>query len=359
MTTLLYQPTTRLVYTNLYPRLIWIKVALSLALLAASFSALAFTIEQKPLKELVYFPKYEFAASIVAHTESEISSEIDARLMQLDVRPGQQISKNSVIARLDCRDTKDKLELNHHQQVEAKSKLKLAKLQLERFKNLESRQYTATSQIDESLSQVQSIEANIEGLRVEAMMAKRAIERCVIRAPYNAVVTKLFVGQGQWLSVGNPVVKLVRQDASEIEVNIPTYIADSLQGQSAMWKAKNRSQESVKWLRKSGVLESNQRMAKVWFVAPESQPIGMSGELTLKDTHPHISSKYVVVRNGLLGVFTVEEGKAKFLVLTNAQIGRPADIPDEWSDQMPIVTRGQQRLQDGQTVKDVQNAGAE
>lgn len=337
--------------------LFWVKLTLASVLLTASFTAFAFTVEHKSLKELAYSPKYEFAASIVAHTKSDISSELSARLMRLDVLPGQQIEKGAVIAKMDCRDSEDKLALNRHRQAEAKSKLKLAKLQLKRFKNLESRQYTATSQIDESLSQVQSIEASIEGLRVEAEMAKRDIQRCVIRAPFNAVVTKLYVGQGQWLPLGTPVVKLVSQDSSEIEVNVPLHIADSLKGQEAIWKAKSRKALQVAWLRQSGVLEKNQRMAKVWYAAPKTQEIGMPGELTLVDSKPHISAKYVVLRNGQLGVFAVEEGKARFHPLPLAQIGRPADIPDGWSNDMQIIVKGQQRMQDGEAVRTAQASG--
>ncbi len=320
-------------------------------LLSVPQTVYAFTVESSPLKALTHYPKYYFTASIVPHTESDISSELNARLLKLPVRPGQKINKGDVIAKLDCRDTEDKLKLNQHRQQEAKSKLKLAKLQLKRFKNLESRQHVATIQVDELLSQVQGIEANIEGLRVKGMMAARAIQRCVIMSPYDAVVTRIFAGKGQWMSVGLPIVNVVRVDMAEIKVSVPVMLAEALRGKPAVWQAQNQHSVQVEWLRQSGVLKSNQRMAQLWFKAPAAQLIGLHGELMLEDDRLHVPPQYVVTRNGQQGVFVLENDQAKFHILPHAQIGRPALVPSYWKAEMPVIIKGQHRLQDGMQLK--------
>lgn len=329
------------------------QVSLTCAALGSAWiasNAQAAKVAMQPLSALVVYPTYAFPAEIVAHTETLLSSELNARLTGYDVRPGASVVKGQVLAKLDCRDTEDALALNRHRQVEAKAQLKLAKLQLQRFKNLEKQQYTATSQIDESSTQVESLQANIAGLMVEQRTAERAVERCVIRAPFNAVVTDLSAGDGQWMSIGTPLMTLVRSDRAEIKVDLPLALANGVKAEMAEWRTRISPPQSIPWLRQSAVLVQNQRMASVWYAAPDEQPIGLAGEVVLKDQQAHLPSQYIVMRKGQLGAFVAEKGKAVFKPLSGAQVGRPALIPENWSSQWNLVVEGQQRLHDGEVV---------
>lgn len=322
----------------------------ALLLAALMISAAAQAISTQPLSGLLTFPSYRFPAEVVAHTQTTLSSELNARLLSLKVRPGEPVKAGQPLAALDCGDTQDALALNASLQQESQAQLKLAKLQLQRFKNLEKQQYTATSQIDESQTQVQSIQAHLNGLRIQQRQAERAVDRCDIRAPFTGVVTELLAGEGQWLGVGVPLLHLVRTDLSEIWVQLPIDLADAMAQQSAVWQVNGQADQTVKWLRSSAVLPSNQRMVSVWFQAPESALIGSAGNLVVKAQKGHLPAQWVVMRAGQLGVFVVEAGQAQFRVLPEAQAGRSVPIPQAWSLSLPVVTEGQHRLQSGEAV---------
>lgn len=316
----------------------------------AIFCSSAQAVTTKPLSDLFIYPIYSFPAEVVAHTETSLSSELNARLQSVQVRPGESVESGQLLAQLDCGDTKDALALNASLQAESQAQLKLAQLQLQRFRNLEKQQYTATSQIDESQTQVQSILAHLSGLQVQQQQAERAVKRCQVRAPFAGVVTDLMAGKGQWLSVGAPVMKLVRSDLAEIEVQLPLTLANDMAQQTGSWQVKGRSEQAVEWLRQSQVLSPNQRMATVWFRAPESDPIGLAGTLVVTNQQGHLPAEYVVMRSGQLGVFIAESGKAVFKVLADAQAGRPAKIPADWSGSLSVVTEGQHRIQQGEAL---------
>lgn len=316
----------------------------------AIFCSSAQAVSTKPLSDLLIYPIYSFPAEVVAHTETTLSSELNARLQSVKVRPGESVEQGQLLAKLDCGDTEDALALNASLQAESQAQLKLAQLQLERFQNLEKQQYTATSQIDESQTQVQSIQAHLNGLQVQQRQAQRAVRRCDVQAPFDGVVTELMAGKGQWLSIGVPVMKLVRRDLAEIKVQLPLNLADEMAQQKGAWQVNGKPKQQVAWLRQSHVLSPNQRMATVWFKAPKSAPIGLVGTLVVTMQKGHLPAEFVVMRSGKLGVFVAEAGKAVFKILPEAQAGRPAKIPDDWAQDMAVVTAGQHRIQSGEAL---------
>lgn len=308
-------------------------------------------VETQPLNELIIHPEYRFSAEIKPHTVSIISSELNARLDKVFVRPGVSIAEGQLIAQLNCEDTQAQLNQVLAGQQETSANLALTELQLSRLQNLKDKQLVSTSQLDEIYTQKQALLANLQGQKVSEENAKRAISRCHIKAPYNAVVTQIQAGEGQWLSMGTPIFELYRRDKSEIEVAIPLNLANQYQLQSALWTTNVSESQTVKWLRQSEVLEARQRMARVWFEAPAKQPLGLAGTLQFTDPADFLPVDVIVTRQGKQGVFINQAGKAVFKELETAQDGRPAKIPDIWQRDWQVVVKGQQRLQPGDSLK--------
>jgi hypothetical protein len=57
----------------------------------------------------------------------------------------------------------------------------------------------------------------------------------------------------------------------------------------------------------------------------------------------------IVQRGNTLGIFTVSDGRARFVAIPSAQEGRPASV--NLPVDTPIVTSGHVRLQDGDTIQ--------
>lgn len=310
-----------------------------------------YAVESQPLSELITHPEYRFSADIIPHTISVISSELNAKLQTILIRPGVSVTKGNILAELDCADTNAQLNQVLADQQAVNANLELTQLQLTRLQNLEDKQLVSTSQLDETKAQQKALQANFQSLKIAESSAKRAVSRCQIVAPYNAVVTQIKAGEGQWLGMGSPVFELYRTDKAEIEVAIPLELASQYQHQSALWSTNVSSQKEVKWLRQSAVLESRQRMAKVWFEAPSKQPLGLAGTLVFKEPANYLPVEVIVNRMGEQGVFINQAGKAEFKVFESAQDGRPALVPSHWDLNWQVIVKGQQRLQDGDNLK--------
>ena len=102
----------------------------------------------------------------------------------------------------------------------------------------------------------------------------------------------------------------------------------------------------VKLLRLSPVINSQGRTRQARFTFVSDAPsVGRSGELVWSVGEGMLPSNLISRRNGVLGVFLLDEGKARFEPLPGAQEGRPVsvNIPANTF----VITLGRERLQDG------------
>jgi hypothetical protein len=76
--------------------------------------------------------------------------------------------------------------------------------------------------------------------------------------------------------------------------------------------------------------------------------VGRSGELVWEVGKGMLPSNLISRRNGVLGVFLLDAGKALFEPLPGAQEGRPARV--NLPDSSRVITVGRERLQDGTAV---------
>ena len=102
----------------------------------------------------------------------------------------------------------------------------------------------------------------------------------------------------------------------------------------------------MKLLRLSPVINSQGRTRQARFAFTSDAPaVGRSGELVWRVGEGMLPSNLISRRNGVLGVFLLDEGKARFEPLPGAQEGRPVSV------NLPantfVITLGRERLQDG------------
>ena len=97
------------------------------------------------------------------------------------------------------------------------------------------------------------------------------------------------------------------------------------------------------------MIDSQGRTRKARFVFVDDAPaIGRSGELVWRVGAGMLPANLISRRDGVLGVFLLDTGKARFEPLPGAQEGRPARV--ELPASSRVITMGRERLQDGTSV---------
>lgn len=302
-------------------------------------------VQTQPLAELGIELKQSFAAEVISLNHTELASELNARVLSVTTRPGDQVQQGQLLVKLDCQDIQLQRKRILAQQKQTQANLALAKLQVKRFEDLATRELTSASQLDEANNQVVQQQAALDMLAVDLAIAQRQIERCHISAPFEGAVVEQKIGEGQWVNIGQPLLALVQTSQAEIETQVPlSWLNQQSQSWQVEFKTNSEVYKDLKLLRQAASIDPRTRSVKLWFAAPKSLAIGRSGELTLIRPGRYIPANLIVKRDGRYGVYAVENGRLQFKHLDQAEEGRPYPIPGSWPQNLELVTAGQNRL---------------
>ena len=70
--------------------------------------------------------------------------------------------------------------------------------------------------------------ARVENTRSAMNNARLALDRCTIKAPFSGVVNRMLIEEGQYLSVGDPLLELLQIDRLKVRVGIPESDVDAV-----------------------------------------------------------------------------------------------------------------------------------
>jgi len=304
-------------------------------------------ISLSPLSGLLMHPQHTYAAQVISPNDTTISAQLNARIEQIAVRPGDNIKAGQLLVSLDCRDAKSQVALLTANRVQTQASLAYAQAQVERLRSLKSKDYAAVSQVELAQSEAKGLNASLAALAVQLEQANRNVERCRIEAPYAGVVREQLAGVGALATVGMPLLSTSQTSGIEIQSNLPFMLLPALQTSALVFNTPTIGDIHISLLRQSRAIDTSTRNVSVWFKTEVPLAIGITGTLTLTDPTPHIPASLFVKRNGQLGIFIREDAKARFMPLPLAQEGRPTPAPAHWPAKMAVITDGQQRLNEG------------
>ncbi len=325
-------------------------VCLLALMCAPSLAAAPPAVKTRPLSELVHYPQREVQAQVVSLNLSRLSAEISARIDSIAVEPGQKIAKGAVIARLDCRDYRIAAERAQAALESAEARSKLAQQQLQRASELAAKNFISGDALDARKTEAAVVAAEVRLNAAQRATARRDVEKCVVRSPFDAIVDARLAQVGELASPGTPLVQLWDRSRLQLSAQVPQTLADSLAQAKTPLFVSQGAEYRVSLLRISPALNPASRMREARFAFKGDLPApGSHGVLRWRDGLPHLAADYLLNRGGKMGVFVLEGQKARFVPLPDAQEGRSTAVALPVATQ--VVTDGRFALQDGMTVR--------
>ncbi len=163
----------------------------------------------------------------------ELCAEETGRLLGLEVKLNQSVNANAIVGKLDSALAEVELKTAKLQHTFAldlakdtsdvdynKLAVKESEHELANYRSIgKSVSESEISRLTLALGRAQlalqrsqqtqaraKVEAELRSAAVEA--AQQRVERCVLRAPHNGVITEVLKRPGQWIRVGDPIVRL-------------------------------------------------------------------------------------------------------------------------------------------------------
>ncbi|MEM8632692.1 MAG: efflux RND transporter periplasmic adaptor subunit [Pseudomonadota bacterium] len=172
-----------------------------------------------------YSVRADYLGVVEPRRETTLGFEAGGTLAEVLVDEGDTVTEDDVIARLDIRE----LEAERAAQLAAKDALiaqrDLAVLTAERQARLASQNFSSQQRSDEARFAVAELEARIAQSDASISRLDIAIDKAVIRAPFDGRVGSRSADEGQRLSPGQVVVKLLEKSAPRLRVGLPADVA--------------------------------------------------------------------------------------------------------------------------------------
>ncbi|MGI9554286.1 MAG: efflux RND transporter periplasmic adaptor subunit [Thermodesulfobacteriota bacterium] len=153
--------------------------------------------------------------------KSLISTEVEGIVDKYPFSEGDYVKKGEFVAMLDTQKLNLMLNEAVNTQNESDARLKLAGDELKRVDELFNRGIVSKSQLDNALSNRDSLVARQKLLQSRINQLKYDISRASIAAPFNGYITKEHTQVGEWLDSGANVVELIDIDNVQIVVEMP------------------------------------------------------------------------------------------------------------------------------------------
>lgn len=307
-------------------------------------------VSVKPLAEVAIHPQRDASAQVVSLNESRIAAEIAGRIEAVPIEVGQRIAHGAVVARIDCRDHELARQRAAAALTAARSRLALAEQQLARARDLQAQGFFAEEALAARVTEVEVLRADAAQAEAQLGSAARSVGKCVVRAPFAAIVRERLGQVGELAAPGSPLAVLVDAGRIEVAAQMQAKDAPSLERAPAVRFLGPDGERALALVRISPAIDPQTRAvdARLRFTGPAAAP-GASGRVVWRDDAPHVPPELLVRRGGRLGVFVDDAGIARFHALTEAQEGRPARVG--LAPEARIVVKGQLALEDGQRLR--------
>jgi len=337
-----------------------------------ALAANAIPVHTQSFTELAIFPQQSAPATVVSDNPSRLSAEVQARILAIPVRVGDNIHKGDLLAHLDPRDFELALQREKAALAGLKARLELAEYELNRARSLSKKQAVSEQLLKQREAERNTLLAEQQERQAAVAQAQRQIDKTTLRAPFNATVLERLGHVGELANPGTPLLRIVDTDHLELAVKLSPVQASSLQQITALeTPVKNAADKvtgSVMLAFVSGdqhypvtlrtiapALDTQARTQEARLQFTGNRPLpGTTGQLIWTPAQASLPAELISQRQGKLGVFVQvkndrAENIARFIELPNAHTGQPATVTLDADTS--IITDGRYRLHDGDAIQ--------
>jgi RND family efflux transporter MFP subunit len=303
-------------------------------------------------------PQAEFIATIFYQEISDTAAEMSGLVEAVRFEEGQRVQKQQILVELNSELLLKRRQaaLSSYEQILAE--LKIAKIDMNRRETLFKRKSISEQSYDEVRYRVIGLEKRSSALRAQVEQLDIELKKKAILAPFDGVVIKRLVDRGEWVSEGDTVAVIGKDDIIDIVADVPQRFVPYIKPGMPVSAMANDKQLSgnVFAIVPKGDVATRTFPIKIRTANKFALVEGMSARVVLP-TAERIRS-LIVPRDAVINkfgqnvVFTVTDGKTGMIpVNVVGYNGLDAGVKSGGLESgMLVVVEGNERLRDGQAV---------
>lgn len=192
------------------------------------------TVETLILAPELFRETIRITGEVEARFDATLSAEVGGTVVQLTPE-GARVSAGSVIAQLDIGMTEAAVRQAAAAEIEAEAAVSQLREAVRRQAPLAADTIVSPLEFSELQAQLEQAEAQLLRAQASRQEAEAALEQSRLRAPFEGEVEAHFVEQGEQVSPGEAVVRVVNSGPVEITAGIPERFAGEIQAGALAW----------------------------------------------------------------------------------------------------------------------------
>jgi len=166
-------------------------------------------------------PRNEFIATIFYQEISDTASEISGLVGIVHFEEGQRVKKGQILVELGSELLRKRLQASTASFEQILAELEIAGIDLKRREKLLKKKSISKQSFDENRFRVIGHEKRAAALKAEVERLEIELEKKIIQAPFDGVVIKRNVDRGEWISEGETVAIIGKDDTIDIVAEVP------------------------------------------------------------------------------------------------------------------------------------------
>ncbi|MBL8299506.1 MAG: efflux RND transporter periplasmic adaptor subunit [Rhodanobacteraceae bacterium] len=292
--------------------------------------------------------RYAGTATLEAEREAKVVSEIGGVVLSLEAEEGQFVRRGQVLAKLDAERQAVLLR-------QAETELERLKHQDARNESLFKRQLIARNMYEQNKSDVATRKAEVD-------LARLGLSKCAVVAPFDGVVTRRWVKQGQLLKVNEVAFEVADFRELKARLRVPERASAALKsGQTVNYEADALPGERflAEVERVSPVVDAASGTVDIVVAVDNSTGKLRPGLFSRLDiAYDTVAAAILVPKTALLtgdrenSVFIVRENKAQRVAIKlGYESGNSVQVLQGLSPGTDVVVAGQAALIEGSEVQ--------
>lgn len=164
-------------------------------------------VETAPVTEKILADEFETIGSLASMDNIDISSELSGQIAAIYFKPGTLVKKGTLLIQLDATVLKSEL-------ASAEANLALSKTNYERTRELANKKLASEQALDQALANLQEKQNTVKAKKAQ-------LEKLSLRAPFTGTLGSRQVSVGQYVRVGQPLVRLIANQKLRVEYTLP------------------------------------------------------------------------------------------------------------------------------------------
>jgi len=304
-----------------------------------------------------------YTGTVISREQARLAAEVSGRLLWV-AEIGDSIETGGVVARID-----DELLREDHIEREAdvariQARLEFLKLDAARLQKLARSNNAAQSQLEQVDSDRLAARSELKAAQARERRSAALLERTRLRASFSGIVTERLLYAGEWASEGAAVVAMTDPLHLEIQGWVSVSALPFLKPQRPVSFEYNGDVFEGRVRTLVPVGDTRSRLYELRVSLPEGawkvgESVRIAVPAAVRRKVLSIPRDALVLRRNAISVFVVDSNLVahRVVVIPGIASGPWIEVEGELKAGDQVVTRGGERLRDGQKVVVVQGQG--